>query len=415
MKRLLVLSYYFPPFGMSGVQRTLKFVKYLPEFGWQPVVVTVAARGSYGYDPGLLEEVSRAEVHRTFSLDPLFLSPKGQRPNAVARRGWVAQANRLFVPDNKLGWVPFAVRRGLKICRTAPVDAIYSTAPPFSSHLAALRLKAETGRPLVCDFRDDWIGNPLAAYASPWHRKLDLGLEGRVLAGADRVTAVNQGILDALQQRHPQASRVKFHLLPQGFDPADFTPAPSKKSPEFLIAYAGTFVEKRSPEPLLKALALIRGRNPEIFSAIRVALAGAHRREDQIMVESLGMQDRVDFPGFLPHRESVALLQRADLLWLVIHPSEGSAVATGKIYEYLGAGRPILASVPTDGAAARLLEETGAGRAILPDDHQALAEAIMERFGQWKSGNRDFHTKVEQYNRRTIAGLLAGELNGLCP
>lgn len=415
MKRLLVLSYYFPPFGMSGVQRTLKFVKYLPEFGWQPVVLTVEARGSYGYDPGLLEEVPQAEIHRTLSLDPLFLSPKGQRPNAAARRGWVAMANRLFVPDNKLGWIPFAVRRGLKIFHTAPIHAIYSTAPPFSSHLAALRLKVRSGRPLVCDFRDDWTGNPLASYASRWHRKLDLSLEGKVLAGADRVTAVNRGILDALQQRHPQASRNKFRLLPQGFDPADFLPASNKKSSEFLIAYAGTFVEKRSPEPLLKALALIRTENPEIFAAIRVALAGAHRRDDQLMVESLGMQDRVDFPGFLPHRESVALLQRADLLWLVIHPSEGSAVATGKIYEYLGAGKPILASVPPDGEAARLLEETGAGRDILPDDHRALAGAIRERFDQWKNGARDFQPRVDRYNRRTIAGLLAGELNGLCP
>lgn len=415
MRRLLVLSYYFPPFGMSGVQRTLKFVKYLPEFGWQPVVLTVAARGSYGYDPGLMEEVSRAEIHRTFSLDPLFLSPKGQRPIAAARRGWVALANRLFLPDNKLGWIPFAVRKGREICRAAPVDAIFSTAPPFSSHLAALRLKAKTGRPLVCDFRDDWTGNPLAAYASPWHRKLDLGLEDKVLAGADRVTAVNQEILDALQQRHPQAGRDKFRLLPQGFDPSDFPPAPSKKSPEFLIAYTGTFVEKRSPEPLLRALALIRAKNPEIFATIRVALAGAHRRQDQLLVKSLGMQDRVYFPGFLPHRESVALLQRADLLWLVIHSSEGSAVATGKIYEYLGAGRHILASVPTDGQAARLLEETGAGRAILPDDHQTLAEAIRERFDQWEKGARDFKPRVDQYNRRTIAGLLAGELNRLCP
>jgi glycosyltransferase involved in cell wall biosynthesis len=400
---------------MSGVQRTLKFVKYLPEFGWQPVVLTVRPRGSYGYDPGLLEEIPRTEIHRTFSLDPLFLSPSRQRPAAAARRGWVSAVNRLFVPDNKVGWIPFAVRRGLDLCRSAAIDAVYSTAPPFSSHLAALRLKAVSGKPLLCDFRDDWTGNPLAAYASRWHQRLDLALEKKVLAGADRVSAINREILDALQERHPQAASGKLCLLPQGFDPADFSQKKAPDNPEFMIVYSGTFVEKRTPEPLLRALAEIRERRAEIFGTIKVALAGTWRRGDREMVESFGMGPRVEFRGFLPHRASVALLQQASLLWLVIHPSEGRTVATGKIYEYLGAGKPILASVPAKGAAAGLLEETGAGRAFSPDDHRSLAEAIIGEWEKWKSGCRAPQPDLERYSRRNIAGRLAGELDQLCP
>ncbi|MDI6739276.1 MAG: glycosyl transferase family 1, partial [Candidatus Edwardsbacteria bacterium] len=175
MKRLLVLSYYFPPLGMSGVQRVLKLVKYLPRFGWQPVVVTPGFTGTYAYDQDLLAEAA-APVFRTFSLDPLFLSPQKHDAGLAARRGFLAWLNHWFIPDNKIGWIPFAVRAGMRAAQRYPIDAILSSAPPYSSHLAGVILKRALGKPLVSDFRDSWTNYTWVSYPTRFHRYYDQAL-----------------------------------------------------------------------------------------------------------------------------------------------------------------------------------------------------------------------------------------------
>jgi len=416
MKRLLVLSYYFPPMGMSGVQRTLKFVKYLPEFGWQPVVLTIKPRGSYCYDQQLLEEIPNTHISRTFSFDPLYLSPSGHRPVAITRRNIVAGFNRFFIPDNKLGWIPFAVSRGLAIAKEQSIDAIYSTAPPFSSHLAALALKRKLNKPLICDFRDAWTQNPQAAYASPLHKKFDYFLEKKVLKNADRIIAINQEIVDSFVKTYPGISPDKFKILPQGFDPADFESVAPIKQSKFTIVYTGTFVEKRTPEPLLNALKIIRNLHPEIFNNIQVIFAGTFRQADKDMVRSAGMEDAVEFRGYIPHKESIALLKSADLLWLVIHPSEGKTVATGKLYEYLGAQKPILASVPQEGAAAGLINQTKTGKVFSLSDSISAKDYVVELFNSKKAGRTltdQSGKNTVSYNRRIIANHLSVELDSL--
>lgn len=416
MKRLLVLSYYFPPMGMSGVQRTLKFVKYLPAFDWQPVVLTIKTRGSYGYDQELLEEIPDTNISRTFSFDPLYLSPSEHKPGVVTKRSLASFFNRLFIPDNKLGWLPFAVSRGLSIAKKQGIDAIYSSAPPFSSHLAALILKKKLKRPLVCDFRDAWTGNPMAAYASPLHKKLDLSLEHKVLKHADRIIAINQEILDSFITTHPDIGLDKFSILPQGFDPADFEGVEPEKFPKFAIVYTGTFVGKRTPEPLLKALALIRDTQPDIFSDIQVIFAGAYRQQDKDMIRSAGMDKMVEFKGYVPHKESIALLKSADLLWLVIHPSEGNTVATGKLYEYLGAQKPILASVPK-GAARDIIIEAGAGQCFYQVEHTPAAAFLASQIMVWQQSKPIDTISPEQmkrYDRRLITQDFSRLLNQLC-
>ncbi len=416
MKRLLVLSYYFPPMGMSGVQRTLKFVKYLPEFGWQPVVLTIKPRGSYGYDPALLEEIPDTEIVRTFSFDPLYLSPSKHRPSAVARRGMISGLNRFFIPDNKLGWIPFAVSRGLSIAKEQSIDAIYSTAPPFSSHLAALALKRKLRIPLICDFRDAWTRNPQAAYASPLHQRLDRFLEQRVFKNADRVVAINQEIVDSFVSVHPEIGSDKFKVLPQGFDPADFESVAPIKQSKFTIVYTGTFVEKRTPEPLLNALKIIRELHPEIFSNIQVIFAGTFRQQDKDMVRLAGMEQIVEFKGYVPHKESIALLKSADLLWLVIHPSEGTTVATGKLYEYLGAQKPILASVSEGGAAAGLINQTKIGKVFSLSDSISAKDYIVELYNNNKTRQGFISAGsvyTASYDRKIIANHLSDELDRL--
>ena len=182
MRRVLVIAYYFPPMGLSGVQRVAKFVKYLPEHGWQPTVLTIEPAGYYAYDTTLLHEVKQAGVAicRTASWDPTRFFRRHQTiplPSEPQRRRLSTVSQLLFVPDNKIGWLPHALRAGRRLLKERAFDAIFSSAPPYTAHLIAARLSRQSGVPLVVDFRDDWVGNPRHVYPTPLHRYLNGRLE----------------------------------------------------------------------------------------------------------------------------------------------------------------------------------------------------------------------------------------------
>jgi glycosyltransferase involved in cell wall biosynthesis len=237
-----------------------------------------------------------------------------------------------------------------------------------------------------------------------------------VLKNADRIVAINQEIVDSFVKTHPDISFDKFKVLPQGFDPADFeNVAPIERS-KFTIVYTGTFVEKRTPQPLLDALKIIRDTQPEIFSNIQVIFAGTFRQQDKEMVRLAGMEGIVEFRGYVPHRESIALLKSADLLWLVIHPSEGNTVATGKLYEYLGAQKPILGNVPQQGAAAELIRQTKTGRVLVAADTESFKDHVVELYKSKMAGADLFpggKPDIASFDRRMITGQLTAELDRL--
>jgi len=415
MKDLLFLAYYFPPSG--GVLRLVKLAKYLPHYGWRPLVVCPRPRGIYRYDPGLIDEAGRCPVFRTGSLDPTFLFPP--RTDALkigGRRRSIDRWNRLFIPDNKIGWIPFAVSCGLKIARSFPIKAIFSSAPPYSSHLAAAILKKILHRPLICDFRDAWSQpNTLNLHQSPWQREVNRRLERWVMDRADLVAANNQNLLLGLQGITNKAHHQRC-LLSHGFDPEDFRiqskPEPSGSG--FQIAYTGTLTPQRRLDVLLKALNLIREENPEVFSKLRVVVAGVFSPHDQQSVRNCGLEGTFQFHSFQPHHRIVQLLLESDALWMVMGPEEGPAVAPSKAFEYLGAGRPILASVPSPGPIADLLSETHSGRAFAPDDHRSLARSIVELCLLKQKGRLAHHPRnLARYDRRLIAGAFAEKLDDL--
>jgi glycosyltransferase involved in cell wall biosynthesis len=413
---LLVLSYYFPPLGMSGVQRTLKFVKYLPAAGWHPVVVSPRPRGGYGYDPSLLDEAKDAAIIRTFSLDPASLSGARHRPSAVERHGAAAALGAWALPDAKAGWVPWAVSAGLRAAETCGIDAIYSTAPPHSSHLAGVLLQRMLRRPLVCDFRDAWTRYTWARYPTALHARIDRRLERAVVQEADLVIAVNQAILDGLMASHPHPDQKKFTLVPHGFDPADFASPPEITPGHFRIVHAGTFIRNRGPQPLLDALRILRERQPPMFESIRVTFVGAHRHCDVESVRRAGLDGMIAFTGYLPHRRSVEHLQGATALWLVMGPEETANVTPGKMFEYLGARKPILASIPAGGEAAAIIAATSAGTVVDPGDPAALADTLAALLDGWQRGEslyRGDPEAVARYDRRRSAVLLGSCLDDL--
>jgi len=173
-RRVLLIAYYFPPLGLSGVQRVTKFAKFLPDFGWDVSVLTVKPRSYFAYDESLLTDLDRDEitVHRTASLDPtrFFGSRRIGMPPEGRRRLVSGISQTLFQPDNKIGWFPFAVREGKRLLHEHTHHVILASAPPYTAHLIGSKLSRETGLPLVLDYRDDWVDNPRHTYPTKWHR-----------------------------------------------------------------------------------------------------------------------------------------------------------------------------------------------------------------------------------------------------
>ncbi len=418
MRRVLVVAYYFPPMGLSGVQRTAKFVRYLPEFGWAPTVLTVEPGGYFAFDPSLLAEVEAAGVpiHRTASLDPTQLF--GRRatvslPREPARRRLATLSQWLFVPDNKLGWLPFAWSRGRALGREHGFDAVFSSAPPYTAHLVAALLSRRFGRPLVTDFRDDWVGNPRHVYPTPWHRAAHRRLERWVMQTSRRVLAINPHIRDALARRNRGAIRDEDVLvLPQGYDPADFAAAPSSAPAQrdvLHFVHSGVFYDVQTPDFFLRAWARLLAERPVLRDRIRLTFVGLVPEASRRLAERLGLEAVIRWEGYRPHAEVIAHLQAADVLWMTIGRRPGAeGISTSKLYEYVGARKPILALVP-EGEAARTVRAYGAGWIAPPDDEGAIAAVLAEVVAAWEAGRlpEPVEDAVVRYDRRRLAGGLA--------
>lgn len=416
-RRLLVLAYYVPPLGGSGVQRITKLLKYLPEAGWDATLVAPRPGRYVVRDASLLDDLDHGgvEVIRTPSLDPSRIgrgeagsAPYGDTQRRVAGRvtGW------LFLPDNKIGWLPFAVRAGRAALAKTPHDAILSTAPPYTAHLAAARLGSTSGLPVVLDYRDDWLGNPRHVYPTPWHRRAHARLEAYALRRAALVTTINETIAEALRQRASGLAPVA--VLPQGFDPADLDAPPAPRDPRTMrFVYTGVFYEAQRPDVFLDALSRVqRELGPGRMEAV---FAGLVPPDFDARVAALGLTEHVRYAGYLPHRASVSLARSADVLWMTVGEQVGSAqISTSKLFEYMGTGRPILALVPP-GEAADALARYRAAAVVSPADVGAVAEALRALYQAWTAGTlpRPDEAYLARHDRQTLAHEMGALLDGV--
>ncbi|MEM6335672.1 MAG: glycosyltransferase, partial [Bacteroidota bacterium] len=336
--RVLVLAYYFPPMGGSGVQRTAKFVKYLPMYGWEPVVLTAEPGGYYAFDETLQAEMERAgiEVRRTSSFDPNRLLGKERTvpmPGEVGRKLFSGLSQMFFVPDNKKGWAEPAFEAGKKLLEMRRFDAIFSTAPPYTSHLVGMRLSKAFGLPLITDFRDDWVGNPRHRYPTPWHRKRHEALEREVLQYSAAAVTINRAIQGNLARRTLGASGLKkVHVIPQGYDLDDFTqatPAPAR-SEVMRLLYAGLFYDAQKPNTFLKGLADLLERRPDIRPRIEAKFVGMLPKKGQQLIAKLKLEDVTVVDTYRPHLETVGELLSADVLWMTVgHQKAEETISTG--------------------------------------------------------------------------------------
>ena len=418
---MLVVAYYFPPMGGSGVQRVAKLVKYLPRFGWMPEVLTTEPGGYLAFDPSLLEEIEEAgvPVHRTPSWDPTRLFRRRRAtelPKENVRRRISALSQLLFVPDNKIGWMPHALRAGRRLLRTGRFDAIFASAPPYTALLAAARLSRTSGLPLVTDFRDDWLENPRHVYPTSVHRRLHERLERYVLRSSGHVLTINSFIQSRLRESAKAARvNVPVEVLPQGFDPEDFESAPAlhAEHKRFRLLYSGMFYGAQTPDFFLRGFAAFARRRPEARRQAEAVFVGLLPAASRRLVERLGIGPLVRYEGYLPHREAARHLLAADVVWMTIGERPGAeGISTGKLFEYFGARRPILAFVPP-GAARDALEPYGAARVASPADVRTITDAIEALFDAWQAGTppRPDEAYVQRFDRVRLAGTLASILS----
>ncbi len=421
MKNVLMISYYFPPLGLGGVQRPAKLAKYLPQFGWKPTVLTVKTVTYYGYDPTLLDELQNVEIVRTGSLDPLRVFQWRKNISSASPRigeglYWKF-SNWVFVPDSKILWLPFAWATASRLMNQKQIRVLWTTAPPYSSHVLGLGLKLWKKSFWIADFRDDW---PISSSQVPtsFHRHFHDWLLRQVLTHADRFTVVSQPILSRLHQKS-QRPLAHFLFLPNGFDQEDFEKAvfPKRKNPQCIFLYCGTLNPIHSPEAFLKGVGLALQIAPALRSQIRILFVGKVTGIDlDAMIAQYSLGCCIERMGYVPHQESVQKLMEADVLLLFLPAWADSGIVTGKLYEYLASGKPILAIVPP-GEAARMVAQWKRGEVVHPENAEQIAQAIIRWVNDWKKDALRIGMPrwegLEIFNRKSQAQKLALLLDSL--
>lgn len=433
---VLFVTYYFPPSGGPGVQRVLKFAKYLPEFGFTPLVLTVPESAEYPVrDPSLVAEAPPAsQVFRS----PILEFYDAYRWITGARRATTASVDirassrtatgvgdrlarlmrgALFIPDGRVGWLPGGTRVGRRVLQTHAVRAIVASGPPFTAHWIGLRLARASGLPLILDFRDPWTRAPFYPSRPRWARRLDERLERRCLRGAHAVVTVNRAIRDDFVARLPEIPASRYHVIHNAYDEADFAGRAPQPAPIWTLAYTGSIMAAHVPHVLFEVIRAWVRDCPEMSERMRLRLAGRIDPEMARLLAEPPFDRLARYVGYLPHAQSIQeLLDAHLLLLLIVRDAQAHGMVTGKVFEYLGSGTPILAIAP-DGEAAEILREAGGSRVVAPDDAQGLRRALEEAFRAHQGGRRPFdppHPEARRaLTRRRATERLAEILRGV--
>ena len=431
MKRVLIVGYEFPPMGGIASVRLTKYVKYLPGFEWEPLVVTVDDAPTNIPDPQLLEEVPPGtQIRRTFSLEPTRLvramrrlrRDAGEKEAAYGDSaahsftglpyGLLTKIKGLFIPDEKIGWLPFALAASLRAVREDGAEAVFSSSPPMTAHLVAMACKKMTGLPWVCEFRDPWVDNPHYSPLTSLHGRIFRAIEGAVVRGCDAVVYAVPGVVEGLGLRYGEGITRKCHLITNGFDPDDFSGRVALDR-ECSFAWIGSVYKDLYPGSLMAAVRRLLESGRASKDELSIRFIGTFDLESLGSLEESGLRDVVDVTGFLPHRDCIERMRSSRVLLLQLAEGRMSRIIyTGKMFEYFGARRPILALVG-EGATKRMIEETGAGVAVNPYDEEGIGEALMGFISRFRSGDELWveNPRLEEFDRRRQTGMLADILD----
>jgi glycosyltransferase involved in cell wall biosynthesis len=413
--------------GMGGTQRSAKFVKYLPKFYWEPIVVTVKDVHYYAHDISLLKEVSNRKIIRTESYDPLRLLARLRKTSSINKKEIrCSTSNRnskflnllnhfiggwLCIPDSKILWLPFALKKSLSIIRENKIEVIYTTSPPHSAHIGGLLLKLITGSKWVADFRDEWTGGESQPNPTFLHTFINRMMEKFVLKIADRVIGMCDYLTKNLSIKNGHSAKNnKFLTIMNGYDREDFFGLENlPPNSHFTITHCGSISSVSEPEPFLKAIQLLFQQHPQLTNQILIQFFGIDiYGRLEYLVHSLGLEQHISPIRYLSHREALKEMMRSHLLLLTIFKKTNEEIITGKVFEYLASGKPILL-ISSEGEAARIIRSLNRGIVVNNHDIQGIQKAISNYYQKFQEGKIKFSDPLSlpQFDREKLTGKLA--------
>lgn len=411
MKKALFIAYGYPPLGGPGVQRTSKFVKYIGEYGWDPVVLTRSDKNVPLRDESLMSDIPEGlKIIRTAPWDLTVF--KGLPGKAFKLFSW-----KLLVPDIHRLWQVFSQKTAEKILTDEKINVIYTTSMPYSAHLMGLALKKKyPDVAWVADFRDEWTNNPYTLDKP--HNFIRTGMERRmeqkVLKYADALITNTPVMLENFLKNNPHLPLTdKFFAIPNGYDVDDFDniAIPARESSKFTITYTGSFYGRRKPDIFLEALSRLISDGRLDRSKVIVKLIGSFKQQQvNELVRRYGLEGIIEMHGYMAHDECVGHMLASDCLLLIEGGGPGAeAFYTGKIFEYMVTNRPILAVIPEKGAAARLIRETRTGLISDCSDSKGTEGNIFKLYNAWASKQSIYDPDLEQvarFDRKKLTGEL---------
>ncbi len=399
-KNILLLSYYFPPLGMGGVKRPYALYKYLPEYGYNVLVLTVKNICYPEYDYSRQLFLADNTVYRTGSTDPARLMYLlGMKKRNLSSAG-LGRRGRLFFPDSKKGWNRFAFHKAKKIVQNNNIAAIVTTSPPPSTHLIGLELKKTYNIPWIADFRDFWFSLPIEkVYATNSLISQANDIKKLIIDSADEIVTVNNSIKKYLGRGEVIMNGAEIENI-------NFDADTKQNSNKFIIGVLGTINYLCPIEPLLKAVASLINENQSLKNKIKIVHVGHFDAESKHLINKYKLDDIITLHGYLPIKDAIRIMSNSDLLYFSVALFEKYHILPSRIFDCLATGLPILGVVSPDGDAAALLNEYKYGKAIEPDAENEIADYIKYRIENRNDPETNATYKnelIQKYSTKTLA------------
>ena len=429
MHKVLIVTYYWPPSGGGGVQRWLKFTKYLRDFGWEPVIYTPSNAEFPAIDPTLTKDIPVGiEVISTPIWEPYEFYKKltGKKSTTKINSGilndkkspgiaeklsiWIR--GNLFIPDARTFWIKPSVRYLTKYLKDNHIDAIVSTGPPHSMHLIALELHERLNIPWLADFRDPWTDidyykeMKISAFADKKHKRLELktisDCSAMVVVGCD------------MKEKYKMMGGKNIHVITNGFDTDDMEANDMVRDTKFSISHIGTLPPSLNLKGLWQVLAELSESLPSFRNDLEIKLVGKVDKSVIDDISALNLNDQFTQVEYVTHDKAASIMKQSAILLLAINKDSPNAkgILTGKIFEYLASGRPIMAIGPSDGDLSRMFEETEAGVIAEYDDLDQIRKIVTMLYEKYL--NNDLSNNpigIEKYSRKNLTSDLAAVLN----